>query len=280
MIKLTELTKNFNNLRAIDKISFHIEEGEIFGLLGPNGAGKTTTVRILTTLTRATSGEAKINGLDVVKEADLVKRIIGLCPQELNLDRELTGEENLYIHGLLYEMKEMPQRIKGLLDWAGLAERAKDLVRTYSGGMQRRLLISRAIMHRPQVLFLDEPTVGLDPRIRREIWDLIRDLNAQGTTILLTTHYIEEAEMLCHRVGILSHGELVALDTPTALKAEVGKWAVELLNETKVRYELFNSKEDAYRFAEPFKGKALIRESNLEDVFIRLTGERITNGKS
>ena len=280
MIKLTELTKNFNNLRAIDKISFHIEEGEIFGLLGPNGAGKTTTVRILTTLTRAASGEAKIKGLDVVKEADRVKRIIGLCPQEINLDRELTGEENLYIHGLLYEMKEMPQKIKELLDWAGLAERAKDLVRTYSGGMQRRLLISRAIMHRPQVLFLDEPTVGLDPRIRREIWDLIRDLNVQGTTILLTTHYIEEAEMLCHRVGILSHGELVALDTPAALKAEVGKWAVELLNETKVRYELFNSKEDAYRFAEPFKGKALIRESNLEDVFIRLTGERITNGKS
>ncbi len=275
MIKTEGLTKYFGNIKAIDNLNLHIKEGEVFGLLGPNGAGKTTTVRMLNTLTLPTSGRAEIDGLDVVKQANEVKRLIGVSPQELNLDKELTGRENLRLHGLLHRMKGREERIEELLKWAGLSDRADNLVRTYSGGMQRRLLVGRAIMHRPKVLFLDEPTVGLDPQVRRQIWDIIRDLTRQGVTILLTTHYIEEAEMLCHRVGILNHGELIALGTPRELKAKVGHFVVESLDNGVTNYRLFNTRENAYKFAEQRADDVFIRESNLEDVFIKLTGERI-----
>jgi len=275
LIKTKELTKYFGKIKAVEGLSLHIRKGEIFGLLGPNGAGKTTTVRMLNTLTLPTSGRAEIDGMDVVASALKVKRLIGLCPQEINLDRELTARENLLIHGLLYQMKGIKERVEELLLWAGLSSRADDLVKTYSGGMQRRLLICRAIMHQPKVLFLDEPTVGLDPQIRRQIWDLIRDLNRKGITILLTTHYIEEAELLCHWVGILSHGHLIALDTPEKLKARVGRFVVSFLDNGVTNYHLFDKREEAYKFAEKRVEDVFIRESNLEDVFIKLTGERI-----
>jgi len=275
MVKTKELTKHFGQIRAVDSLNLHIKRGEIFGLLGPNGAGKTTTVRILTTLTLPTSGMAEIDGLDVVREANKVKQLIGVCPQELNLDRELTAYENLKIHGLLYRMQAIEERITELLAWCGLADKAHNLLNTLSGGMQRRLLVTRAIMHRPKVLFLDEPTVGLDPQIRRQMWDLIRDLKRQGITILLTTHYIEEAELLCHRVGILNHGRLIALGTPEELKAKVGHFVVESLDNGVTNYRLFDTREEAYNFAGQRVDNVLIRESNLEDVFIKLTGERI-----
>jgi ABC-2 type transport system ATP-binding protein len=275
MIKTKGLTKYFEKIKAVDDLNLEINEGEIFGLLGPNGAGKTTTVRMFNTLTLPTSGTAEINGLDVVKEATKVKWLIGVSPQEMNLDQELTAYENLRLHGLLYKMKEIEQRIDELLSWSGLAERRDSLLKTFSGGMRRRLLVARSIMHRPKVLFLDEPTVGLDPQARRQIWDIIRDLNRQGVTILLTTHYIEEAELLCHRVGILSHGKLIALGTPEELKARVGHFVVESIDDGTTNYRLFDSRKEAYNFAQQRTDDVLIRESNLEDVFIKLTGGRI-----
>ncbi len=275
MIRIEDLSKHFEGVFALDGLSLHIEKGEIFGLLGPNGAGKTTTVRLLNTLTRPSRGKAGINGFDVVKSAREVKRIIGVAPQELNLDKELTGRENLHIHGLLHRMKDIEDRVQTLLAWTRLSDSADRLVRTYSGGMQRRLLIARAIMHRPEVIFLDEPTVGLDPQVRRQIWDLIRGMSQQGVTVLLTTHYIEEAELLCHRVGILDRGKLIALGTPDELKARVGQFALERQSNGTTRYQLFGSREEACRL-NPDAGKnALVRESNLEDVFIKLTGERL-----
>lgn len=275
MIKTQSLSKHFGQIKAVDGLNLHIKQGEIFGLLGPNGAGKTTTVRMLNTLTAPSSGEAVINGFDVVREADKVKQLIGVAPQELNLDRELTGRENLRLHGLLHRMKDIDERIEDLLKWTELSDRADSLVKTYSGGMQRRLLIARAIMHRPRALFLDEPTVGLDPQVRRQIWDLIRGLEQQGVTVLLTTHYIEEAELLCHRVGILNHGKLIVLAAPSELKARVGHFVVETPDNGVTNYRLFDSREEAYKFAEEKDDDVLIRESNLEDVFIKLTGERI-----
>lgn len=275
MIRLTELTKDFGSIRAVDRLDLHIDTGEIFGLLGPNGAGKTTTVRMLNTLTRPTEGTAEVAGFDVVKSAFKVKQLIGVSPQELNLDRDLTARQNLYIHGLLHRMEGIRERVVELLDWTNLKERADDITRTLSNGMQRKLLIARAIMHRPRILFLDEPTVGLDPQVRRMIWDLIRDLNRKGITILFTTHYIEEAELLCQRVGILSRGKLIALGTPKELKAKVGHFVVESIDNGITNYRLFESREAAYNFARERGDNVRIRESNLEDVFIKLTGERI-----
>ncbi len=275
MIRLKELTKDFGHLRAVDKLSFHIQKGEIFGLLGPNGAGKTTTVRMLNTLTMPTGGEAQVAGFDVVKSAFKVKRLIGVSPQEVNLERDLTARQNLHIHGLSHRMEGIKKRVDELLNWTNLSERADDIIRNYSGGMQKRLLIARSIMHRPQVLFLDEPTVGLDPQVRRLIWDLIRDLNRKGVTILLTTHYIEEAELLCHRAGILSHGKLIALGSPQKLMTSIGRFVVESLDDGVTNYRLFETREEAYNFAQTRGENVRIRESNLEDVFIKLTGERI-----
>lgn len=275
MIRLVELTRDFGSLRAVDNLSFHIQKGEIFGLLGPNGAGKTTTVRILNTLIRPSGGQAWVGEFDVVKSALRVKELIGVSPQEVNLDRDLTARENLRIHGLLHRMKGIEERIGELLDWADLSERADDIAKTFSGGMQRKLLIARAIMHKPRILFLDEPTVGLDPQVRRAMWDLIRDLNRRGVTILLTTHYIEEAELLCRRVGILSHGRLIALGSPRELKSKAGKFVVESLDNGVTDYRLFEDRREAYNFARTRGDDVRIRESNLEDVFIKLTGERI-----
>ncbi|MFH1860336.1 MAG: ATP-binding cassette domain-containing protein [bacterium] len=275
MIHIEKLSKRFGEIVALDGLNLDIEKGEIFGLLGPNGAGKTTCMRLLNTLIQPTAGEARINGFDVVKEAGRVKKLIGVCPQENNIDKELTCYENLYIHGLLHKMNGIKMRIDELLRWAELSARANSKASTFSGGMQRRLLICRAIMHRPDVLFLDEPTVGLDPQIKRQIWDLIRDLNRQGVTILITTHYIEEAELLCHRVGIINHGKLIALGSPEELKAKIGGFVVEALDNGVTNYRLFDTRESAYEFAEKRTDDVLIRESNLEDVFIKFTGERI-----
>ncbi|HAV42437.1 TPA: multidrug ABC transporter ATP-binding protein [bacterium] len=275
MIRISGLSKEYGPLKAVDNLNLEIKEAEIFGLLGPNGAGKTTVIQMLNTLTWPTSGRAEIGGFDLVSEANKVKWLIGVSPQEMNLDRELTARENLRIHGLMYRTKAIDQRINELLSWAELNNQADVLVKTYSGGMKRRLLIVRAIMHRPKVLFLDEPTVGLDPQIRRQIWDLIRNLNQDGTTILFTTHYIEEAELLCHRVGILSHGRLITLGTPQELRNQVGQFVVESMDDGVTNYRLFDTREQAYRFAEERADDVVIRESNLEDVFIKLTGERI-----
>jgi ABC-2 type transport system ATP-binding protein len=279
MIQTRDLTKRFDNLTAVDRLNLSVEAGEIFGLLGPNGAGKTTTIRMLTTLAKITSGNARINGYDVEKSPLQVKRMIGVAPQGLNLEIELTAEENLEYHGRLHKLqrKERKQRTADLLRFVDLEDKRGIRVENFSGGMKRRLLIARALMHRPRILFLDEPTVGLDPQIRRKIWGLIHEFRSQGITVLLTTHYIEEAEALCQRVGILRKGKLIALDSPDGLKQNVGEYAVECHDQNGCEIQFFKTRQEAVDHAGRLSRDVMIRRTNLEDVFISLTGEKITD---
>jgi ABC-2 type transport system ATP-binding protein len=220
IIETENLTKKFNGLVAVDSLSISIKEGELFGLLGPNGAGKTTFISMLATMLRPTSGTARLCRHDVVKEQDDVRKCIGIVFQNPTLDDELYGSENLDLHGRLYHLSKglRKQRIKQVLELVELSDKARIQVKKYSGGMKRRLEIARGLMHRPKVLFLDEPTLGLDPQTRRKIWDFIMKLRKAGTTIILTTHYMEEADYLCDRVAIIDHGKIMALDTPKNLK--------------------------------------------------------------
>lgn len=276
MIWVEGLVKYYGSIKAVDGVSFEIKKGEIFGLLGPNGAGKTTIVKILTTLTKPDAGKCLINGFDVVKNPYEIKKFIGVVPQENNLDRDLTVYENLFIYGKLHKVKNLKEKIENLLKMIGLWERKNSLVSKLSGGMQRRVLVARALLSDPEVLFLDEPSIGLDPQIRRGLWEIIRKAKFEGKTIFLTTHYIEEAEVLCDRVGILSKGKLIALDTPLELKKTVGNFAVEHIEgDGKIRLWMFKTKEEAYEFARKNDIPVAIRETNLEDVFIKLTGEKI-----
>ena len=223
-IEVGKLTKRFGDLTAVDAVSFTVEDGEIFGLLGPNGAGKTTLIRMLTTLTPPTSGTARVGGYDVVHEADAVRHTLGVIPQAFTSDPELTAEENMLIHAKLYGVPsgQRAALIDRLLETVDLAKFKSKLVRTFSGGMRRRLEIARGLVHSPKILFLDEPTTGLDPVSRTNVWDMIRRLRDQShLTILLTTHYMDEADKLCERIAIVDHGKLVALDSPTRLKDSV-----------------------------------------------------------
>jgi len=223
-IEVERLTKRFGELVAVNEITFQVREGEIFGLLGPNGAGKTTLIRMLTTLTPSTSGAARVAGHDINREADGVRKSIGVIPQALTSDPELTAEENLLIHAKLYGVpaEKRPALIRNLLVAVDLEKFGGELVRNFSGGMRRRLEIARGLVHSPKILFLDEPTTGLDPVSRTSVWGMINKLKEQSRlTILLTTHYMDEADKLCERIAIVDHGKLVALDTPTRLKDSV-----------------------------------------------------------
>ncbi len=224
IIQVKNLVKNYGKLRAVDGISFSVKEGDFFGFLGPNGAGKTTTMKIICTLLAPTSGEVKINGYDVVKNPDGVRRSIGMVFQEASLDENLTAWENLDFHSVLYNVPDIQKesRIIEVLEMAGLMGRKDDLVSTFSGGMKRRLKIARGLLHRPRILFLDEPTMGLDPQTRRHIWEYIQDLRIkESITVFLTTHYMDEAE-LADRVGVIDNGKIIALDTVANLKKQVG----------------------------------------------------------
>jgi len=232
IVEVNNLVKVFNgSVRAVDGISFTVEEGEVFGFLGPNGAGKTTTISILTTLLRPTSGTAKVAGYDIVHQAREVRNVIGLVPQDLTVDDDLTGRENMILQGDLYGVprQELLKRTEELLDLVGLSDAADRLVKTYSGGMRKRLELAEGLIHRPRVLFLDEPTLGLDIQTRAAIWEHIRTLQeTHNTTIFLTTHYLEEADSLCDRIAIIDHGKIVAMDTPEALKAGLGGDVIEI----------------------------------------------------
>ena len=243
IIETTELTRRFGSLAAVDGMNIAVEGGEVFGLLGPNGAGKTTAVKMLTTLLPPTSGNARVGGFDVVHHQGDVRRVIGYVPQALSADGSLTGYENLLIFAKLYDIpgKERKARIDDALDFMGLTEVAGRLVREYSGGMIRRLEIAQSMVYRPRVLFLDEPTVGLDPSARKTVWDHLEELRSDyGTTILLTTHLMEEADAFCGRVAIMNAGKIVVTGTPSELKKSIEK-----------------------------KG------ATLDDVFIHYTGEKI-----
>jgi len=224
-IKVNKLTKTFGHVVAVDNISFEVEEREIFGFLGPNGAGKTSTMMMLATALNPTSGTATVCGYDIVKQRDRVRRSIGIVFQELSLDVDLTGKENLDFHARMYHLdrKTREDRTSEALGLVGLKNKQDALVRHYSGGMQRRLEIARGMLNRPRVLFLDEPTLGLDVQTRRLLWDYARRLNREfGTTILLNTHYVEEADYLCDRIAIMNQGKIVLTDTPEGLKDSIG----------------------------------------------------------
>jgi len=306
-IEIKNLIKDFNGLRAVNNISFEVKEGEIFGLLGPNGAGKTTTIKILATLLKPTKGEAKVCGFDILKQKDEVRNSIGIVFQEPALDNRLTGRENLDFHARLYGLsKEIRQRrMKEVLNLVGLEDKADVLVINYSGGMQRRLEIARGLMHYPKVLFLDEPTLGLDPQTRHHIWDYILKLNQkERITIILTTHYMEEADYLCQRVGIIDFGKIVALDTPQNLKNILGGDVISIeAVPQKAAFEIFKKLPWVKRIKqysnfinlnvergenkipllmkidpkeEAFKVKTVnLRKPTLEDVFLHFTGKTI-----
>ncbi|HBE87777.1 MAG TPA: ABC transporter ATP-binding protein [Elusimicrobia bacterium] len=296
----TDLTKRFGALTAVDSINLEIREGEVFGLLGPNGAGKTTLINLLSTLLKATSGTALVAGRDINREPLSVRRNIGIVFQEPSVDDLLTGRENLWLHSLLYGVPraEINGRIDTMLELVRLTGRADSFVKTYSGGMRRRLEIARGLIHRPKVLFLDEPTLGLDPASRKDVWTYIRGLKEAGdTTIILTTHYMEEADSLSDRIGIIDQGHIIELDTPDALKRKVGRDIVYLRcapgTLEKVKHLPFISEgieEDGrVRLTLDDSGRNLqallkaagdveeveVRRVTLDDVFLKFAGHQI-----
>ena len=247
------------------------------GFLGPNGAGKTTTVRMISTLTPKTSGDIIINNESMDRNLTAIKIMIGIVPQHNNLENEMTAWENLEVHGMLYKMPKAARkrRIEELFEFTEITDRKDDFVNKYSGGMKRKLMIARALMHEPEILLLDEPTVGLDAASRRKMWDLLKRLKSNGLTVLLTTHYIEEAEALCDRVGLVNDGKLVELDTPNNLIEKVGKFAVEHFINGETKEEFFETREKAVEYAAALEGSVNIRFSNLEDVFLKVTNRRV-----
>ena len=231
ILETQALTRRFGDLTAVNELSIAVEAGEVFGLLGPNGAGKSTAIKMLTTLLPPTSGDALIAGLSVIRQAGDVRRLIGYVPQMLSADGSLSGYENLLIFAKLYDLPraDRQRRVREALAFMGLADVADHLVRTYSGGMIRRLEVAQSMLHRPPVLFLDEPTIGLDPNARRAVWEHVRQLGAEnGTTIFLTTHQMEEADALCSHIAIMHLGKVVATGTPESLKASIGGGSVTL----------------------------------------------------
>ncbi|MBX4200350.1 ATP-binding cassette domain-containing protein [Candidatus Parcubacteria bacterium] len=230
MIKVENLTKTFDERRAVDNISFEVGRGEIFAFLGPNGAGKTTTIKMLTTLLEPTSGKLELNGFDPIKDPGEVRKSFGIVFQDASLDTELTAYENMEIHAVLYGLsKDLYQkRIDELLFLVELADRRNDLVKDFSGGMKRRLEIARSLLHHPKVLFLDEPTLGLDPQTRNLLWNYIKDLNTkEGITVFLTTHYMEEADKMANRIAIIDHGKIVGSGTSAELKESTQTTSLE-----------------------------------------------------
>jgi ABC-2 type transport system ATP-binding protein len=313
VVAVRDLRKTYaGGVKALKGISFEVREGEIFGMLGPNGAGKTTTIGVLTTTVRPSSGSAVVAGHDVVRDALGVRREIGVVFQESVLDNDFSALDNLRLHARLWRAprRETEERIASLLDVMELSDRAKDGVRTYSGGMKRRLEIARALLAKPSVLFLDEPTVGLDPAVRSGIWELIQRLRrAEGATILLSTHYLEEAESVCDRVAIVHHGEIVALDSPKSLLVGLGPEVLEvsvdgetertsrliaewrlsprgpLVTGNRVSVALNDGQAESGQLVESIRNAGIavagvtVRRSTLNDVFLHLTGTT-TNGQN
>jgi ABC-2 type transport system ATP-binding protein len=277
MIRIENLQKTYGKTHALNGIDLHVPAGELFAYLGPNGAGKTTTIRILSGLTRLTRGTAFLNGHDIQRRSMAAKRQCGLVPQHLNLDSELTVGENLEIHGRLFGMpaSDRKARIAELLGYVELGDRIDSLIKHLSGGLKRRVMIARALLHRPRILFLDEPTVGLDAGIRRRIWALIKKIQQDGTTIFLTTHYIEEAEFLADRVAFLDNGRIAAVETPAALMGGVGQWAIDWMSGTGMETAYFPDRQAAQASSAMGNGGFTLRRVNLEDAFLSLTGKKV-----
>jgi ABC-2 type transport system ATP-binding protein len=276
MIMVNNLMKYYGNKCAVQNVSFAIGHGEIFGLLGPNGAGKTTIVKMLTTLSRPTKGSILINGRDASLNREDIKALIALVPQERNFDGELTVYENMLVHGMLYNIRNLQRNIADKLLILGLTEEKDTIAENLSGGMQRRLLIARALLSEPEIIFLDEPAIGLDPRIRREIWDIVKGLKESGKTIFMTTHYMEEAEALCDRVAFISKGQIVTIGSPDELKNSKGKYVMEKKNgDGRTSRIFYNHRHEAEEIVGFSDNGDVVRKTNLEDIFIELTGDVI-----
>lgn len=278
IIIIKDLVKRFEDKTAINGLNLSIHKGELFGFLGPNGAGKTTTVRCVSTLTNFDSGSITVDGYDLKKNPFEAKSRMGVIQQQISLDKELTIRENMISHAMyhLIGRKEREKKIAELSDYFELGEYLDKPVDSLSGGWKKRAAIVCAMLHEPKVLFLDEPTSGLDIKARRLLWDVIKSLHEKGTTVILTTHYIEEAEILCDRVGIIDKGQIIALDEPRALCETLGKWAVEYMDNGKTQYRYFHERESAKSFmAELEADDVLLRRTNLEDVFVEMTGKTV-----
>ena len=283
IIVIEDLVKTFGDKRALDGLDLRVGEGEFFGFLGPNGAGKTTTVRCISTLVRFDSGRIFVDGIDVSEDPIRAKDRMGVIQQQISLDKDLTIRENMISHAMyhLIPKKEREKRIADLTEYFGLQEYLDKPVDSLSGGWKKRAAIVCAMLHQPKVLFLDEPTSGLDINARRLLWDVLRSLHQRGTTIFLTTHYIEEAESLCDRVGIINHGKIIALDEPRVLCDRVGSTAVEYMEGGKTQYRYFKSREEAKEFVSSLDDadNVTIRNTNLEDVFVEMTGTSVGSQK-
>jgi len=301
IIRVENLVKRYGNLTAVDGISFEVEEGTIFGFLGPNGAGKTTTINVLCTLISATSGSAFINGHDCLKEPSKVRQSIGIVFQDTTLDKDLTAYENLMFHAYLYRVKkpEIRGRVHEALNFVGLYDRKDDLVKKFSGGMKRRLEVARGLIHRPRVLFLDEPTLGLDPQSRANLWGVITEMpKKHNVTIFMTTHYMEEAEV-CNKIAIIDNGKIIAEGSPEELKKIIGGDVVSLKTkdnnwsrqEIKKMFGIDSEEKDGEIYLTTDKGDSCIPElirglgdmvlsvklqrPTINDVFLKLTGKAI-----
>lgn len=280
IIVAEKLVKKYNGKAAVNGIDLRVRKGEVFGFLGPNGAGKTTTVRLLSSLATIDEGRILIDGHDIVKEPIEAKSCMGVIQQHINLDKDLTVKENMMQHAMYHKIprSQREPRIAELVKYAGLEKYLDHMVNSLSGGWKRRVAIVCALFHKPALLFLDEPTAGLDIQARRLLWDLIRQLNKDGTTIFLTTHYIEEAEALCDRVGIIDEGEIIALGTPKELCGKLGSTAVEYFGDSKkTQYKYFQGRDEANEFIRTLGGEetVILRNTSLEDCFVELTGKTV-----
>ena len=279
-VSLQNVHKVYNNTCVVNALSLAIEPGEIFGLLGPNGAGKSTTIRMLTTLAKQTQGDIVVAGYDVSRQPAQVRRQIGVVLQQVSVDADMTAWENMEFHGRMHHIPAVQRQvdIARWLDYVDLSDRANDKVKTLSGGMKRRLQIARALLHKPSILFLDEPTVGLDPQTRRRLWEIIRELNReQKMTMLLTTHYMEEVEYLCDRIGIMDQGQLIESGTLESLRQKHGEGIVMEQKGDRWEYVFFPTLAEAnhYLDQQPDKTGMMTRPANLEDIFVELTGRNL-----
>ncbi len=279
MIELKNLTKKYDEFTAVDNLTLTIETGGFFGLLGPNGAGKSTTIGMLSTLYLPTKGEILIDGERLTRKNTALKRKISVVTQEYSMRQDMTIEEIMEYQGRLYFVpkKVIKEKSQELLEFCGLINYRRRTVRKLSGGMKRKLMVCRALLTEPDILLLDEPTAGMDALARRQMWNLLKKLNRNNLTILLTTHYMEEAEILCDRVGLMYGGKLEEVDTPKAMIDRLGAYAVDQVTEEEMRSCFFPRKEDAIRFLSGLSGDAGLRSTTLEDVFLEKVGKHLAN---
>lgn len=275
MIELKNLTKKYDDFTAVDELDLTIETGGFFGLLGPNGAGKSTTIGMLSTLLLPTKGEILIDGERLTRKNTALKRKISVVTQEYSMRQDMTIEEIMEYQGRLYFVpkKERREKTQELLEFCGLIDYRRRTVRKLSGGMKRKLMVCRALLSGPDILLLDEPTAGMDALARRQMWSLLKKLNRNRLTILLTTHYMEEAEILCDRVGLMDRGRLREVDTPKAMIGRLGRYAVDQASDEEMNSRFFETQEEAIRYLSGLKGDASLRNTTLEDVFLEKVGK-------